>query len=250
MTRDEYYFDYLREMRENYRGWDGIRRSPYDFDRSANFPMSDGERNLWGDFRGKGIHMYYQFPIGKYYADFCDPHHGLVVEVDGKIHYGNERNDKIREDYIRSVGFDVLRISGRDTYDQKHETESSWGVVDVITKCAGYDKVVEWYERRGIETPHTAHKTPVMPWLLFKAWNESIKEPYSRELYDLHIAKHKYQDEVLTSAKHKEDFIEIYSFADMLTAIEKADEKYNPLIAEAKKRLSTPHAPLPTTKDV
>lgn len=176
------YFAELRRMRKNYKGWDGRSTSPYTFDEGANFPMTDIENNIWSDIRYNGYPFYYQFPIGKYYADFCDPFHGLVVETDGKIHYDKEDRDNARDEYIRSVGFAIIRISGRDTYDKISEDENG----NEIRTCEGLQKIKDWYRFWNIDYFKDRDQ---MPWELYVKWNKSIGYPVNKEKYDLATKK-------------------------------------------------------------
>jgi very-short-patch-repair endonuclease len=43
---------------------------------------------------------------------------GLIIEIDGASHIGKEEYDAKRENYLRSLGLNVYRIS---TYSIKHE---------------------------------------------------------------------------------------------------------------------------------
>jgi very-short-patch-repair endonuclease len=81
--------------------------------------MTDAELVLWGKIRKKelkGFQFYRQKNIGNYIVDFYCPAAQLVIELDGGQHYsevGMEK-DKIRENYLASLGFTVLRFSDRD----------------------------------------------------------------------------------------------------------------------------------------
>jgi very-short-patch-repair endonuclease len=49
-------------------------------------------------------------------VDFYCPRARLIVEVDGGQHYGPEEmaKDRVRDERLRNLGFDVLRFSDRD----------------------------------------------------------------------------------------------------------------------------------------
>jgi len=77
--------------------------------------MTDAERRLWAKIRMKqlkGYHFYRQKPIGDYIVDFFCPRAKLVIEVDGSQHSSDETTeyDKIREEYLASLGLKVLRF--------------------------------------------------------------------------------------------------------------------------------------------
>jgi len=81
--------------------------------------MTDAERNLWAKIRGKQLkdkQFYRQKNIGNYIVDFYCPSAKLIVELDGGQHYSDEgmKKDKIRDSYLKHLGFTVLRFSDRD----------------------------------------------------------------------------------------------------------------------------------------
>ena len=79
--------------------------------------MTDGERKLWSELREfrrlYGIHARKQAPIGRYVVDFVIQSHKLVIEVDGEHHFLPEgmRRDDIRDAWLRSVGYRLIRIN-------------------------------------------------------------------------------------------------------------------------------------------
>jgi len=81
--------------------------------------MTDAERQLWAKIRMKqlkGHQFYRQKPIGGYIVDFFCPGAKLVIEVDGSQHFTDEKAeyDRIRDDYLSSLGLRVLRFSNSD----------------------------------------------------------------------------------------------------------------------------------------
>jgi len=81
--------------------------------------MTDAERRLWAKIRMKqlrGCQFYRQKPIGDYIVDFYCPRAKLVVEIDGSQHLVGEtiQYDKIRDDYLNSLGLRVLRFTNAD----------------------------------------------------------------------------------------------------------------------------------------
>ncbi len=49
-------------------------------------------------------------PIGKYIADFLCCEKKLIVELDGSQHIDNIKYDRIRTEYLNSLGYKVIRI--------------------------------------------------------------------------------------------------------------------------------------------
>ena len=81
--------------------------------------MTDAERQLWWKIRMKqlkGCQFYRQKPIGDYIVDFFCPRAKLVIEVDGSQHFSDEMTeyDRIRDEYLSSLGLRVLRFTNTD----------------------------------------------------------------------------------------------------------------------------------------
>jgi very-short-patch-repair endonuclease len=80
---------------------------------------TDAERKLWSKLRLKQLNdfqFYRQKVLGNYIVDFCCPALKLVIEVDGSQHYSEDgiKADKIRDDYLQSLGLKVLRFNDYD----------------------------------------------------------------------------------------------------------------------------------------
>ena len=81
--------------------------------------MTNAERHLWAKIRMKqlkGYQFYRQKPIGDYIVDFFCPRVKLVIEVDGSQHFSDEMTeyDRIRNEYLSSLGLRVLRFTNTD----------------------------------------------------------------------------------------------------------------------------------------
>lgn len=124
--------------------------------------MSPIENMVYGDIREHRMRFLPEFKIGKYYADFANPVHRVVIEADGKQHEENQQYDAERDQFMSSLGWDVYRIKGKDTFhdpaeivekqieidpsdkDQFKEVEtsfmekSSYGLVRAINFAYGY----------------------------------------------------------------------------------------------------------------
>lgn len=84
--------------------------------------MTDAERLLWSKMRNKqlkGLQIYRQRIIGDYIVDFYCSRANLIIEIDGGQHYSDEgiNKDKIRDDYLRGLGFRVLRFSDKEVFE-------------------------------------------------------------------------------------------------------------------------------------
>jgi len=67
-----------------------------------------------------------QEPIGKYIADFVSFEYKLIIEVDGGQHIENEKEDKIRDEWFKQQGYEVLRFHNNEVLKNKD------GVLEVI----------------------------------------------------------------------------------------------------------------------
>jgi very-short-patch-repair endonuclease len=83
------------------------------------------EKQFWEQVRNRrfhGLKFYRQYPLfvdveGRetfYVADFYCHEKGLAVEIDGKIHEYQKRQDALRDEVIRQKSIDVLRFRNED----------------------------------------------------------------------------------------------------------------------------------------
>jgi very-short-patch-repair endonuclease len=79
---------------------------------------TNAERVLWRARRGDqlGVTFRRQHPIGPYIADFVCIESNLIVELDGGGHCEPNQvvYDRTRDEYLKSRGLRVCRISDRD----------------------------------------------------------------------------------------------------------------------------------------
>ncbi len=77
--------------------------------------MTDTEHLVWSRLRAKRLQVKFnrQRPIGKYICDFVSLQVGIIIEIDGGQHYHskNKQEDSIRDKYLKSFGFQVLRFT-------------------------------------------------------------------------------------------------------------------------------------------
>ena len=83
--------------------------------------MTEAESFLWQRIRKKqlkGRQFYRQKNIGNYIVDFYCPSEKVIVELDGGQHYTQEgiRKDQVRDEYLESLGFTILRFSDREVF--------------------------------------------------------------------------------------------------------------------------------------
>ena len=82
--------------------------------------MTPEEKQLWYKFlKDHKGHFRRQKVIGNYIVDFYSYSAKLVIELDGSQHYEpeNREKDRVRDDYLRSLGLEVLRYTNFDIHD-------------------------------------------------------------------------------------------------------------------------------------
>ena len=81
--------------------------------------MTKEEKQLWYQFlKNYPIQFKRQVTCGQYILDFYCPKAKLAIELDGSYHTYSEvaENDKIRTDYLNSIGIHVMRFPNRDIW--------------------------------------------------------------------------------------------------------------------------------------
>jgi very-short-patch-repair endonuclease len=77
---------------------------------------------LWQELKSKklnGLDFDRQKIIGNYIVDFFCPEKGVVIEVDGSSHDGKQEDDAKRDEYLRSLGLEVIRLQVRDVFHNR-----------------------------------------------------------------------------------------------------------------------------------
>ena len=93
---------------------------------------TDAEQLLWKQLRLKqieGFKFRRQQPIDKYIVDFVCFERRIVIEVDGGQHTTQNKDDVIRDTYLRQQGFHVLRFWNNEVLQNTN------GVLEVIREC-------------------------------------------------------------------------------------------------------------------
>ena len=116
--------------------------------RELRHNMTKAEERLWKELRNRkfiGLKFNRQQPIiyqvvdnqPRYFiADFFCHQKQLVIEVDGKIHDFQNDEDEWREDILKSMDLNILRI-------KNEETEN---MTDVLNRVKDFIKMIEMKE--------------------------------------------------------------------------------------------------------
>ena len=69
---------------------------------------------MWRTLRNyqlDGVKFTRQVPIDGFIVDFCCRSQKLIIEIDGGIHVGREREDRQREIQLQNLGYRILRFT-------------------------------------------------------------------------------------------------------------------------------------------
>ncbi len=74
------------------------------------------ERKLWSRIRDDqlGVTFRRQHAVGNYIPDFCSPKAKLIIELDGSQHLDQEEYDEERTQYLKLLGYKVIRFWNND----------------------------------------------------------------------------------------------------------------------------------------
>jgi very-short-patch-repair endonuclease len=78
------------------------------------------ETKLWQHIRReqiRGIKFRRQYIIERFIADFCSLETRLIIELDGPVHQYTQEQDNIRQAFLESLGFEVLRFPNMEVFD-------------------------------------------------------------------------------------------------------------------------------------
>ena len=99
--------------------------------------MTDAERYLWNYIKNEqiGVRFRRQHIIGEYIVDFICLKQKLIIEVDGGYHNNptQQQKDRIRQNWLESMGYKVLRFNNNDIF---HQIES---VITIIKQNISID---------------------------------------------------------------------------------------------------------------
>jgi very-short-patch-repair endonuclease len=90
------------------------------------------EAKLWQYIRKqqiRGVKFQRQHAIERFIVDFCCLNLQLIIEVDGPIHQYQEQEDRIRQTFLESLGYEVLRFPNLEVFNNIR------AVLDVIDEA-------------------------------------------------------------------------------------------------------------------
>ncbi|MDR1338049.1 MAG: DUF559 domain-containing protein [Rickettsiales bacterium] len=108
--------------------------------------MTLAEKKFWYAVNNKklGFKFCKQYPVDdKYIADFVCLEKKLIVEIDGALHYEN-KNDKIRTEYLQKFGFNVVRFWNWDINENLNGCLNIIG--DILTNNSFEKRLEEFHK--------------------------------------------------------------------------------------------------------
>jgi very-short-patch-repair endonuclease len=120
------------------------RKSLRSFRSSLRNSSTSAEVALWVMLKSKkleGRKFRRQYSIGSYIVDFCCPSEKLIIELDGAPHgeYQRIQKDEIRDKYLESLGFTVLRFENRFVFQDPEYLKGE--ISKVLNKNRISDKI-------------------------------------------------------------------------------------------------------------
>lgn len=79
------------------------------------------ERVVYNALKTAGLCPVMQYPLDKYWIDFAFPEYKIAIEYDGKQHLNRQLEDEKRDEDIRSMGWEVYRLTKFDLGHFKDE---------------------------------------------------------------------------------------------------------------------------------
>ncbi len=116
----------MSENDHSERQWAGKRPEPKlwkklkPLARQMRRQQTKAEELLWGMLRKRrrlGYKFRRQYSIERFIVDFYCADARLVVEVDGEVHKYTEEHDAVRQEYLESLGLQVLRFTNDQVFD-------------------------------------------------------------------------------------------------------------------------------------
>lgn len=81
----------------------------------------------------------YNHRVGRYVYDFAFPEIKLDIEIDGQLHFTEKgiRHDKIRDEFSKGIGWEVLRITAKDVKNRNKHQDILNRVLEKINQLKG-----------------------------------------------------------------------------------------------------------------
>ena len=128
------------------------------------------EAVVWTFLKNKklnGLNFDRQRVIGNYIVDFCCVDTGVVIEIDGVSHNDKLEQDAFRDQYMISIGLEVIRIQATDVLTR---------VQDIIYSLSRHPLLqTPIAERKCFFVPYRNKYSPPTPSQEGKSWKHDKK---------------------------------------------------------------------------
>jgi very-short-patch-repair endonuclease len=95
------------------------KREKPDLSRQMRRQSTDAETIFWNAVRNRkvrGAKFRRQWPLGRFFADFCCVEQRLIVEIDGGQH-ADSQADQIRTEALQELGYRIVRFWNNDVLE-------------------------------------------------------------------------------------------------------------------------------------
>lgn len=130
---------------------------PYAWDFEAHIVMTPIETALWSDIRTLSAVLYPQYPVGRRFVDFGNPHARVAVECDGRAFHQDEAADRQRQAEIESHGWTVYRFQGWECFTDEHWVRDEQGN-ERLMQGQSLLRLREIVDRHGLRELHTRRR--------------------------------------------------------------------------------------------
>ncbi|WP_332748277.1 endonuclease domain-containing protein [Hydrogenophaga sp.] len=115
----------------------GVRADAKEKARELRGQMTEAESLLWLQLKGRrfqGFKFRRQRPLGPYILDFVCLEAGLVIEIDGGQHSGQQAYDQARTALIEAQGLTVIRFWNHEVMNETPAVlEKIWQTLQALT---------------------------------------------------------------------------------------------------------------------
>jgi very-short-patch-repair endonuclease len=104
----------------------------YEWGECSAIVLTPIESALWYDICTEHAVLYPQLPVGRFFVDFGNPKARVAIECDGANWHKDKARDASRDAEIAELGWEVIRIRGKDCV--KTDALSESGAIDRISE--------------------------------------------------------------------------------------------------------------------
>jgi very-short-patch-repair endonuclease len=122
----------------------GRFRSIHDEEKIRIFEFRDNptpaEKALWKILRNNqinGLKFRRQHKIGQFIVDFYCHEIGLIIEADGNIHDNRKAEDRVRTEWLQTMGLKIIRFSNEEILKNLEDVKTRIYSLASISEAGG-----------------------------------------------------------------------------------------------------------------